>query len=273
MGEQGALEQDWFSPLAAFTPAERRLIKRLPTPDAVQRYLNGLPYNTEKRGDTLRSFRQVVRHGTAHCLEAALFAACVLSTTATRRCCSPSSWSTASTTFSFLYRKGGRWGTVARSRHPGLHGRKPVFKTLRSLAMSYFDAYVDPTGCIEGFGSYDLRKLDYDWRFARRNMWKVERTLIDVPHHRIKSRSHTSIACACATMRIARNTGRNHCSNQAEMRGRRSRGVPRPLRRRLGFQAGDGVPRLDPLARVRHHPICCRRGRAAHTPRQTPDRS
>ena len=66
------------SPLAAFTPAERRLIRRLRTPDAVQRYLNRLPYNTETRGETLRSFRQVVRHGTAHCLEAALFAACVL---------------------------------------------------------------------------------------------------------------------------------------------------------------------------------------------------
>jgi len=53
--------------------------------------------------------------------------------------------------------------------------------------MSYFDAYIDPTGCIEGFATYDLHKLGrYDWRFARRNMWKLERTLIDVPHQRIK---------------------------------------------------------------------------------------
>jgi hypothetical protein len=173
-------------PLAAFTPAERRLIRRLRTPDAVQRYLNGLPYNTERRGDTLRSFRQVVRHRTAHCLEAALFAACVLE---------QHGYPPLLLTFEsvdhldhvlFLYRKDGRWGTVARSRDPGLHGRKPVFKTLRALAMSYFDEYIDATGCIEGYGSYDLRKLEYDWRFARRNMWKVERTLIDVPHRRIK---------------------------------------------------------------------------------------
>ena len=61
-----------------FAPAERRLIRRLRTPLAVQRFLNRLPYNTEPRGDTLHSFRQVVRRGTAHCLEAALFAACVL---------------------------------------------------------------------------------------------------------------------------------------------------------------------------------------------------
>ena len=54
--------------------------------------------------------------------------------------------------------------------------------------MSYFDAYIDPTGCIEGYASFDLSKLGrYDWRFARRNMWAVERVLIDVPHRRIKS--------------------------------------------------------------------------------------
>jgi hypothetical protein len=175
------------SPPLAFTPAERRLIRRLRTPEAVQRYLNRLPYNTEKHGDTLRSFRQVVRHGTAHCLEAALFAACVLQ---------QHGYPPLLLTFEsvdgldhvlFLYKRRGRWGTVARSRDPGLHGRKPVFKTLRALAMSYFDAYIDPTGCIEGYASFDLDTLDrYDWRFARRNMWSVERTLIDVPHHRVR---------------------------------------------------------------------------------------
>jgi hypothetical protein len=64
----------------SFTPTERRLIARLRTPLAVQRYLNALPYNTEPPPGraTLRSFRGVVRHHTAHCLEAALFAATVL---------------------------------------------------------------------------------------------------------------------------------------------------------------------------------------------------
>jgi hypothetical protein len=174
-------------PLAAFTPAERRLIRRLCTPEAVQSYLNRLPYNTEPHGDTLRSFRQVVRRRTAHCLEAALFAACVLE---------QHGYPPLLLTFEsvdgldhvlFLYRRAGRWGTVARSRDPGLHGRKPVFRTLRALTMSYFDAYIDPTGCIEGFASFNLHELGrYDWRCARRNMWKVERALIDLPHHRIK---------------------------------------------------------------------------------------
>jgi hypothetical protein len=174
-------------PLDAFTPAERLLIRRLRTPEAVQRYLNRLPYNIEPHGDTLRSFRQVVRHKTAHCLEAALFAACVLE----QHGYPPLLLTFESVDYLdhvlFLYRRNGRWGTVARSRDPGLHGRKPLFKTLRALTMSYFDEYIDPTGCIEGFGSYDLRKLgEYDWRFARRNMWTVEKTLVDVPHTGIK---------------------------------------------------------------------------------------
>jgi len=54
-------------PWSAFTPAERRLIDRLRTPAQVQAYLNALDYNTEPDGETLRSFREVVRHRTAHC--------------------------------------------------------------------------------------------------------------------------------------------------------------------------------------------------------------
>ena len=51
-----------------FTAAERRVIARLRTPAAVQHWLNHLPYNSEADGETLRSFRGVVRTGRAHCL-------------------------------------------------------------------------------------------------------------------------------------------------------------------------------------------------------------
>ena len=43
----------------------------------------------------------------------------------------------------FVYRHRGKWGSVARSRDPGLHGRKPVFRSPRALAESYFDPYID----------------------------------------------------------------------------------------------------------------------------------
>ena len=176
-------------PLATFTPAERRLIARLRTPMLVQRFLNRLPYNTEPPPGpgTLRSFRQVVRHHTAHCLEAALFAACVLE----QHGVAPLVMSLKSLDFLdhviFVYRHRGRWGSVARSRDPGLHGRKPVFRSARALALSYFDPYIDFTGCITGYAVFDLRRLGaYDWRFSRRNMWAVERALVRYRHQPIK---------------------------------------------------------------------------------------
>jgi phosphatidylserine/phosphatidylglycerophosphate/cardiolipin synthase-like enzyme len=65
-----------------------------------------------------------------------------------------------------------------------LHGRKPVFESPRRLAASYMDAYVDLSGRVTGFAVADLRDLGgYDWRLGARNVRKVERWLIDYPHH------------------------------------------------------------------------------------------
>ena len=82
----------------------------------------------------------------------------------------------------------GRWGSVARSRDPGLHGRKAVFTTARALALSYVEPYVDFTGRITGYAVVDLRTMgDYDWRLSEHNVWKVERMLLDHPHRPIAS--------------------------------------------------------------------------------------
>jgi hypothetical protein len=88
----------------------------------------------------------------------------------------------------YVYRRKGRWGSVARSRDPGLHGRKAVFATPRALALSYFEPYVDFTGRLTGYALVDLRVLGtYDWRLAETNVWKVERVLLDYPHRPIRS--------------------------------------------------------------------------------------
>jgi hypothetical protein len=72
---------------------------------------------------------------------------------------------------------------VARSRDPGLHGRKAVFATPRALAESYLDPYVDLTGRLTAFTVIDLRTLgNYDWRLAATNVWKVERMLLNTRH-------------------------------------------------------------------------------------------
>lgn len=171
----------------SFTARERRLIRRLRSPADVQRYLNRLPYNTEPRGDTLRGFRQVVRRGTAHCLEAALFAACALE----QHGYPPLLMGLESIDMLdhviFVYRQRGKWGSVARSRDPGLHGRKPVFRSPRALAESYFDPYIDYTGMVTGYSVVNLEVMGgFDWRFARRNVWAVERMLLKLPHRAIK---------------------------------------------------------------------------------------
>jgi hypothetical protein len=169
------------------SPAERRLLRRLRTPRDVQRYLNRLPYNTEPRGDTLRGFRQVVRHGTAHCLEAALFAACVLEQHGTPPLLMGLESVDMLDHVIFVYRHRGRWGSVARSRDPGLHGRKPVFRSPRALAESYFDPYIDATGRVTGYSVVDLKVMgDFDWRLSRRNVWPVEQMLLKLPHRKIK---------------------------------------------------------------------------------------
>lgn len=168
-----------------FTAAERRLIARLRTPAAVQDWLNSLPYNTEPPPDrpTLRTFRGVVARRTAHCLEAALTAAVILE----QHGVPPMVMSLESIDqldhVVYVYQRAGRWGAIGRSRDPGLHGRKPVFRSLRDLAWSYFEGYIDRTGCIKAYGAVDLRVLDrYDWRLSTGNVWKVERMLFEIPH-------------------------------------------------------------------------------------------
>lgn len=171
---------------SAFTKAERSLVDRLRTPRAVQRWLRSLPYNWEKGGETLRSFRSVVRLGTAHCLEASLAAAVVLEQHGFPPLLLSFESEDKLDHVLFVFRQDGRWGSVARSRDSGLHGRKPVFRSPRQLAASYRDAYVDLTGRVTGYAVADLRELgDYDWRLSPRNVWKVEKWLVDYPHRKL----------------------------------------------------------------------------------------
>jgi hypothetical protein len=174
--------------MTRFSSAERRLISRLRTPIAVQQYLNRLPYNNEPGGRaTLRSFRGVLQYGCAHCLEAALFATVVLE----QHGYPPLLLSFESIDqldhVIFVYKQRGRWGSVARSRDPGLHGRRPVFATPEALARSYCDPYIDLTGRVTGYAVVDAaREMGrYDWRLAETNVWKVERMLLDYPHRKI----------------------------------------------------------------------------------------
>jgi hypothetical protein len=93
-----------------FRPAERRLIDRLSTPRLVQDWLRTLSYNLEPRGPALRTFRGVVRHGEAHCLEGALAAATILEQHGDPPIVLDLASQDKLDHVLFLYRRDGRWG-------------------------------------------------------------------------------------------------------------------------------------------------------------------
>ncbi len=159
----------------------------LDTPRRVQRWLESLPYNHEEDGETLRTFRGVVREGEAHCLEGALCAATILE----QRAYPPLLLDLESVDnldhVLFLFKIGSGYGTVARSRDPGLHGRKPLFRSIRDLVFSYVDPYVDHTGRINGYGVLDLRSVRADWRLSEGDVWSLERALTEMPHRPLET--------------------------------------------------------------------------------------
>lgn len=171
-----------------FTAREWRLIQSLNTPAKVQRHFSSMPYNWERDGGTMRSFRSVVQKNEAHCLEAAVGAAVILE----QHGYPPLLLDLESVDLLdhvlFVFRENGGWGSIARSRDIGLHGRKPVYRSLRDLVWSYFDPYVDFSGRIKGYGLTSLYELgNYDWRFSSRNMTKIEDHLRSIPHKPLRS--------------------------------------------------------------------------------------
>jgi hypothetical protein len=60
---------------------------------------------------------------------------------------------------------------VARSRDPGLHGRKPLCHAAGARAQLH--EYIDYRP--RAYAVVDLRVLDhYDWWLSPKNVWKVE---------------------------------------------------------------------------------------------------
>jgi hypothetical protein len=161
--------------------------RKLRTPKAVQTFLRSLPYNREKRGETLRSAEYALRAGTAHCFEAAFVAAAILE----HHGYPPTVMSFESQDgldhVLFIYRENGKWGAVGRSRDEGLHGRPAIFRSPRALAWSYFDPYVDSTGRIEAYQIANLDDTKTDWRSGRAHVWKAEKYLLKLPHVKLPS--------------------------------------------------------------------------------------
>jgi hypothetical protein len=175
-------------PPECFSPREWEIVQAHRTPRQVQQFIRTFTYNRERNGETLRSFRGTVRRNTSHCLEAAFVAATILEQHGYPPLLLDLESKDKLDHVVFAFRRRGRWGAVGQSRDFSLQGRKPLYRTLRHLVMSYVDPFVTEDARIIGYALADLRTLvRADWRFSLNNVWSVEQALIDLPHRKLKT--------------------------------------------------------------------------------------
>ena len=160
------------------------LAKKLRTPRAVQTYLRNFQYNNQ---ETMRSAAAALRAGKAHCMEGVFIAAAILE----HHHYPPLVLSMESQDrldhVVFVFKQNSRWGAIGRSRDQGLHGRAPVYRSIRDLVWSYFDPYVDKTGRITAYQLLHLDQSKADWRNSKAQLWTVEKYLINLHHKALPS--------------------------------------------------------------------------------------
>ena len=125
--------------------------------------------------------------GRAHCLEASFLAAALLG----QHGLPPLVLSLESDDFLdhvvFLFKQGDRWGSIGRSQHAGLQGRAPIFRTVRDLAWSYVDPYVDESARVSGWAVVDLDESQSNWRTSRNFLWEVEDFITRKTHEPLRA--------------------------------------------------------------------------------------
>jgi hypothetical protein len=170
-----------------FTPAERRALRRLGSPEKIQRFLDvELAYNKEKGGVTCRSPRRVLRDRTAHCMEGALLAAAALRVNGHPPLLVDLEAVRDDDHVLAVYRERGHWGALAKSNYSGLRFREPVYRTLRELVMSYFEHYYNLRGekTLRTY-SRPVRLARFDrigWMTAEEDLWAIPEYLLTIAH-------------------------------------------------------------------------------------------
>ena len=176
--------------MSFWNAAERRLFRRLSSPFRIQQFLNSLKYNVD---EFTRSPRLVIQAQRAHCLDGAIFAAAALEELGDpplvidlRANLEDDDHVVA------VFRRRGLWGAVAQSDFTGLRFRDPVYRSLRELAMSYFNVYFNLAGrrTLREFSlSFDLRRIkDIDWRRGEDDLTALSDRLDRVRHFRLITR-------------------------------------------------------------------------------------
>lgn len=169
------------------SPSEHQLFKKLSTPIKIQDFLDTLPQNHERNGETYRSARFALQHKTAHCLEGALIAALALWYHGHSPLLLDLKTNEGDDHVIVLYKIHGYWGAISKTNHAVLRFRDPVYKTLRELALSYFHEYTSTKTHQKILMSYsrpfDLRKLkNIDWVISDRMLDDIADAIDGSPH-------------------------------------------------------------------------------------------
>src|ERR1700723_1206044 len=129
--------------LSELSKADLRTLRGLNTPMKIQRFIDALTY---QYADTAGSPQRVLRERAGHCLEGALLAAAAFRINGRPPLVMDLEGGRDDDHVVTLYRERGLWGAVAKSNYAGLRFRAPVYRTLRELAMSYFEHYYNLRG-------------------------------------------------------------------------------------------------------------------------------
>ncbi len=173
--------------LDGFNPREMQVLRRLETPALIQKFIDEeISYNTEKGGATCRSPRRVLRDRLAQCMEGALFGAAALRSLGYEPLLVDLEAVRDDDHVLAVYRRWGCWGAIAQSNYSGLRFRDPVYRTLRELAISYFEHYFNPAGekTLRAFSRpVNLKRFDrIRWMTAEGDLWVIPEFLCTLPH-------------------------------------------------------------------------------------------
>jgi hypothetical protein len=177
---------------------ERKILRRLTTPFKIQQFLDEeIRYNLEPGGDTCYSPRVVLRKRVAHCMEGAMLGALALRLLGHPPLLVDLEAVRDSDHVLAVYRANGRWGAVAKSDYAGLRSREPVYRSIRELAMSYFEHYYNPEGekTLRAYSrAIHLAQFDKQrWMTSEYDVWVVPNYLCGIKHTPILTKAMLKI--------------------------------------------------------------------------------
>jgi hypothetical protein len=166
---------------------ELAVLRKLSTPIKIQDYLDSLPINYEKRGETCMSPRRVLREGKAHCIEGAMLAAVALMLAGEKPLLLDLKTLPSDDEHVIaLYKRNGYWGAISKTNHATVRFRDPIYKNVRELAISYFHEYfLNDTG-VKTLRNYstpiNMNRFGLKWITAEEDLWHIADALDTVPH-------------------------------------------------------------------------------------------